>query len=54
MNSWKFTPKKDYSANRLLAGVLQLTDGVCVCAWCALQYLYCYYFIPKELPFAHT
>ena len=27
MNKWKFSPKKDYSANRLTAGLLQLTDG---------------------------
>ena len=27
MNNWWFSPKKDYAANRLLAGILQLTDG---------------------------
>lgn len=27
MNKWKFSPKKDYNANRLTAGLLQLTDG---------------------------
>ena len=27
MNNWRFSPKKDYTANRLLAGILQLTDG---------------------------
>ena len=27
MNSWRFTPKKDYESNRLLAAVLQLSPG---------------------------
>ena len=27
MNSWKFSPRKDYSANRLVAGALQLAAG---------------------------
>ena len=27
MNSWRFTPKKDYDSNRLLAAVLQLSAG---------------------------
>ena len=27
MNKWTFTPKKDYNANRLTAGLLQLSHG---------------------------
>jgi hypothetical protein len=27
MNKWKFSPKKDYNANRLTSGLLQLADG---------------------------
>ena len=27
MNKSRFSPKKDYHANRLTAGLLQLTDG---------------------------
>ncbi len=27
MNKSRFSPKKDYNANRLTAGLLQLTDG---------------------------
>ncbi len=27
MNNLKFTPRKDYTANRLVSGVLQLSDG---------------------------
>ena len=27
MNKWRFSPKKDYNANRLSSGLLQLTDG---------------------------
>ena len=28
MNKWRFSPKKDYNANRVTAGLLQLTDGM--------------------------
>ena len=27
MNNLKFTPRKDYTANRLVSGILQLSDG---------------------------
>ena len=27
MNNFKFTPRKDYTANRLVSGILQLSDG---------------------------
>ena len=27
MNNLKFTPRKDYTANRLMSGILQLSDG---------------------------
>lgn len=30
MNRWRFSPRKDYSANRLVAGVLQLSEGKCI------------------------
>ena len=28
MNTWRFTPKKDYDSNRILASVLQLSPGI--------------------------